>query len=226
MDEKLLKEANGEEKHVVKYYGIEPRVEKYSQKQCFITFKDHKESFIARPTCRLINPGNTRIGKVSKTILDRVNASIREKCQLAQWRSSKDVIDWFNEKSKPEKHIGRVHERMNQNKCQQCNFVTSKKVKVDSHVNTVHNKESVSVCEKCDYATDQNGTLESHINAVHQKGKYSECIACNYTTPDSGTLNCHLKCVHKYSKNLHCNICAYETPRTYGLNSHTKGEVK
>ena len=46
---------------------------------------------------RLINPSKSEIGKISKTILDRINSSIRQKLKLPQWRSTNDAISWFKD---------------------------------------------------------------------------------------------------------------------------------
>ena len=49
-----------------------------------------KSSFI-----RLINPAKSIIGRVSKQILETINATTKEKTQVHQWKNTKSVIDWF-----------------------------------------------------------------------------------------------------------------------------------
>ena len=71
------------------------RIESYPNRQAFITLKDHKEDFINRPKCRLINPAKPEIGKISKHHLDEINSAIRSKTKLNQWRSTASVISWF-----------------------------------------------------------------------------------------------------------------------------------
>ena len=54
--------------------------------------------------CRQITSTNTEIGRVSKYILDRIDIDIRSKCNLNQWKNTKDVINWFSQlrhKNKP-----------------------------------------------------------------------------------------------------------------------------
>ena len=63
---------------------------------CFITLKDHKENFDNRPTTRLINPAKNELGRISKSILDKINNTIRKSLSLNQWRSTKDVLPWLN----------------------------------------------------------------------------------------------------------------------------------
>ena len=61
-----------------------------------MSLKDHKPNFQQKPTCRLINPAKTELGRVSKQIVERINDEIRSKTQLNQWKNSKSVIEWFN----------------------------------------------------------------------------------------------------------------------------------
>ena len=63
----------------------------------YITIKDHKDNFVTNTKTRLINPNKCETGKVSKSILQRINAQIRSKTNLKQWRSTQDVIKWFRQ---------------------------------------------------------------------------------------------------------------------------------
>ena len=56
----------------------EKRTEQIAKKQAFIALKDHKDNFANHPTCRLINPAESELGKVSKQILDNINSKIRK----------------------------------------------------------------------------------------------------------------------------------------------------
>ena len=73
----LEKELNSEAKMLAHRLGIVDRVEKYNTKNCFITIKDHKSDFKTNPECRFINPAKTQIGRVSKTIVQDICASLR-----------------------------------------------------------------------------------------------------------------------------------------------------
>ena len=54
--------------------NLTDRINTTSEREPFITLKDHKPNFENNPTCRLINPRKSEIGKVSQQILDRINA--------------------------------------------------------------------------------------------------------------------------------------------------------
>ena len=79
---------------------IEDRAQCFSTERCFLTVKDHKENFLSKPTTRLINPAKTDLGKVSKSILDRINGVVRSNSGLNQWKITADVLDWFQDISK------------------------------------------------------------------------------------------------------------------------------
>ena len=48
------------------------------------------------PTCRLINPAKSELGKISKNILKEINTELRSTSELNQWKSTRSVIEWFN----------------------------------------------------------------------------------------------------------------------------------
>ena len=38
-------------------------MEKFAEKESFLTLKEHKKNFVNKPDCRLINPTKTQLGK-------------------------------------------------------------------------------------------------------------------------------------------------------------------
>ena len=66
-----------------------------SKKPAYITLKDHKNRFDKNPKCRLINPAKSEIGLISKIILDKINAKVRQSQKLNQWKNTTDVLHWF-----------------------------------------------------------------------------------------------------------------------------------
>ena len=61
----------GETKSIIQKLNLHDRVRTTAEKDAFITLKDHKPNFANNPTCRLINPTKSEIGKICKQILDR-----------------------------------------------------------------------------------------------------------------------------------------------------------
>ena len=57
--------------------------------------KDHKPDLINNPTCRLINPTKSKIRIISKHILDNINKEIIKVTKANLWRSTSNVIEWF-----------------------------------------------------------------------------------------------------------------------------------
>ena len=90
-------EINTEARTITSELGIDDRVEQLAEKTAFITLKDHKPDFENRPKCRLINPAKSQIGKISKKILDPINITISDTLGLNQWRSTQQVLEWFNQ---------------------------------------------------------------------------------------------------------------------------------
>ena len=93
-----------ESKRITAELGIDDRVDVTANKEAFITLKDHKPNFANNPTCRLINPTKPELGKISKQILDRVNAKVISATKINQWKNTSAVIDWFNTIENKEKH--------------------------------------------------------------------------------------------------------------------------
>ena len=94
-DNNTYNEINKKAKQIATNLGIQDRTTTLAKKQAFITMKDHKENFNNAPKCRLINPAKCIIGRVSKQILETINATTKEKTQVHQWKNTKSVIDWF-----------------------------------------------------------------------------------------------------------------------------------
>ena len=44
---------------------------------------------------KLFNPRKTELGKISKKIIEDINKQLTEKMKMNQWKSTKNVTDWF-----------------------------------------------------------------------------------------------------------------------------------
>jgi len=85
-----------EDKNIATGLHLADRISCTNQKPAYITLKDHKNNFETTPTCRLINPSKSEIGKISKHILDKFNSNITKKLHLNQWKNTNSVLNWFN----------------------------------------------------------------------------------------------------------------------------------
>ena len=92
----ILEDINNEAREIAKSLKLDEKMEAYADRRAFITLKDHKDNFSTNPKCRLLNPAKSEIGIVSKHILQRINAEIRNSTGLNQWRSTSSVISWFS----------------------------------------------------------------------------------------------------------------------------------
>jgi len=83
------------DKKIAQDLRLDDRIEVSASRDAFITLKDHKPDFINNPTCRLINPTKSEIGIISKHILDNINEEIIKVTKANLWRSTSNVIKWF-----------------------------------------------------------------------------------------------------------------------------------
>jgi hypothetical protein len=71
-----------EAKSIAERLNLADRINTTAQREAFVTLKDHKPNFDNNPTCRLINPSKSEIGRVSKLILDRINTKVIEATRI------------------------------------------------------------------------------------------------------------------------------------------------
>ena len=101
--ETLEKHINLGDKAIATELELDDRINVTAKNQAFVTLKDHKPNFNNRPSCRLINPTKSEIGKISKQVLERINVKIRGATNLNQWKNTNEVINWFkNIEDKPQ----------------------------------------------------------------------------------------------------------------------------
>ena len=73
------------------------RIESFSNAEAFATLKDHKEGFPGKVEVRLLNAAKSQLGRIAKVKLQGINATIRGKTGLQQWRKTRDTTLWFEE---------------------------------------------------------------------------------------------------------------------------------
>ena len=67
-DEHSINLISRDFKKITNNLNLGDRMEATAEKPAFITLKDHKDNFLNNPSCRLINPAKSNLGKVSKII--------------------------------------------------------------------------------------------------------------------------------------------------------------
>ena len=102
--EENISEINNELNHIANKLSIGNRIECMKKREAFISLKDHKENFQTNPKCRLINPAKSDSGKISKSILDRLNTKLRTILNVNQWRNTQNVIEWFGSIEEKTRH--------------------------------------------------------------------------------------------------------------------------
>jgi hypothetical protein len=104
INSETVSEIEMQNKKITETLDIDDRVKVTAKREAFITLKDHKPNFNNNPTCRLINPAKSEIGKISKKILDNINTKIEDKTGLNQWKSTAATLKWFNNIEQKEKY--------------------------------------------------------------------------------------------------------------------------
>ena len=92
---RIVKNVIKSHSNIVTQLELQARVCKTTERQPFITIKDHKDNYINNPSCRLIDPSKPEIGRISQQITARINSIIREKTGYKQWQNTNAVIKWF-----------------------------------------------------------------------------------------------------------------------------------
>ena len=89
------KVCNNKAKKITENLPVADRIDKLQEKGADITIKNCKDDFPNEISCWLINPCKLSIGKISKMILDRINAAVWNQANFNQWKDTSKVIDWF-----------------------------------------------------------------------------------------------------------------------------------
>ena len=95
-NKKAVDDITKADKKIATELDLDDRIYSTSKKQAFITLKDHKQNFNNNPTCRLLHPTKSEIGRISKEKLSKIVNIVREKTKFNQWKNSASVIKWFS----------------------------------------------------------------------------------------------------------------------------------
>ena len=98
-----ISNINWEAKKITGKLSLDDRVPRLQETEAYIAVKDHKDAFPNKTPCRLINPSKSSIGKISETILDRINKSVVTSTKINQWKNTSSVIEWFKKINNKEK---------------------------------------------------------------------------------------------------------------------------
>ena len=59
-----------------------------ARKDAYITLKDHKANCATKLPYRLINPAKSEMGRVSKSILERITQNVRGALEINAWKNT------------------------------------------------------------------------------------------------------------------------------------------
>ena len=94
----IKKTINEKGKEIVKksFDNIIDRMGIEAETNCFVTIKDHKESFLNHPKVHLINQAKNELGGISKAISDNINMKLFETTKINQCKNTISTVKWFN----------------------------------------------------------------------------------------------------------------------------------
>ena len=95
ISKKAQDQINSQGKNILKNKEVIKRMFVNGKQNYFITLKDHKSNFQNNPTVRPLNPGKSELGRISKTILDKINVNLRNSLHLNQWKNTHEIINQF-----------------------------------------------------------------------------------------------------------------------------------
>ena len=84
-----------EAKNIAKKIQLSDRIECLAKTPAFITLKDHKDNFRSSLHYRLVNPSESELGKVSKSIFENINQHLVKLLYVKQWTNSASDMEWF-----------------------------------------------------------------------------------------------------------------------------------
>ena len=65
------------------------------QEPALLTLKDQKLEFQQTPLCRLISPAKSKLSKVSKLIIEKINKTLILEIHFNQGKNTDSVLKWF-----------------------------------------------------------------------------------------------------------------------------------
>ena len=105
-------------------------------------------------------------------------------------------------------------------KCETCSYTTSKKYHLKIHVEGVHNKVRNHICEECGLRVLQKAYLRQHMESVHKKGEKFQCEQCPFSAYRKTSLKLHIEGVHEKTNTYSCEKCPFTSYHKNGLNKH------
>ena len=88
------------DKKIAEEIELEDRIMVSTPREAFGLLKDGKEDFREKPNIRLINPTKPELGRVSKQLVEKLVAEIKEKTKLCQWKNTVSCLQRFDKTQK------------------------------------------------------------------------------------------------------------------------------
>jgi KRAB domain-containing zinc finger protein len=119
-------------------------------------------------------------------------------------------------------HIQRIHEKLKEHQCDECEYKGFNKHELEDHHRT-HTGEKPFKCNNCDYSTNLKSNLNKHIR-IHNGEKQYKCDQCDAVFAQKQPLMKHTKLMHEERKGsvLTCKYCDSSFLRKDNFINHVK----
>ena len=100
VSDKISNKVNADGKKIIENKAVVNRMFVNGSNSCFITLKDNKPNFLNNPKVRLLYPTKNELGRINKSILDRINTSLRNLIKVNQWKNTREVSFFIQQSRK------------------------------------------------------------------------------------------------------------------------------
>ena len=94
-NDNIHKKRDTDGKKLMKDKDILNQVLTNGKNERFVMLKDHKPNSKNNTIVRLMNPVKSKIDRISKNILNKINHQLRDSLRINQWKDTSGVIEWF-----------------------------------------------------------------------------------------------------------------------------------
>ncbi len=153
---------------------------------------------------------------------DHLNNHVRRVHQKVRNHKCDQCDKAFFNRYQLDQHVISVHENRKAFECPKCPFKSNRKDNLQAHVKLNHDESQVFTCSHCDFTCNRELHLRRHVRKTHRKKVVLACPQCTYTSHDRHNLNCHIRRTHEQVKPHQCHLCDYACFQRTHLTLHIK----
>lgn len=199
------------EKFIESYVKIQNHLEK---------LLDEDDEEIVDETAEIPHEGIPQKPKKVKRKLKRTSDEFPDKKCPICWKQ-------FTETRKIPLHIKRMHTKVKDFHCEECEYSAFTKFDITRHIKNVHSpkveSEDKRICPDCGKVVRGNNQLTLHIKKKHLMMKKFQCDICSFTSYGKYEMRSHLEHIHvpkEFKESFPCPLCPSVLSSSMGLKVH------